>query len=123
MQRPSISSDGKWSFFGGDLQTWVVSNSASSFTSGQLFKAKSPHTGIGPKSTATPPYHTHIFQTETFHVKSGILAYKIDGKTGKLTKGEKKSIGPGIAHTFWNSVEEGQDLEVEITVTGGDNPG
>lgn len=123
MQRPTIAADGTWEFFGGDLKTWKVSSKGNTFTSGQLFKAKSPHTGVGPKSTATPPYHTHLFQTETFDVKSGTLCYKINGKLGKLQKGEKTSIPPHVPHTFWNDVETGTDLEVWITVTGGDNPG
>jgi len=67
--RPKVI-DNRWHFFDGDLQTWEVSSDATSFTSGQLFKAKSPHSGVGRKSTATPPYHRHTYQTETFHVVS-----------------------------------------------------
>ncbi len=60
----------RWHFFNGALQTWEVSSDGDSFTSGQLFKAGSPHSGVGRKSTATPPYHRHTYQTETFHVVS-----------------------------------------------------
>lgn len=123
LQRPHIDDKGRWHFFGGDLIAWKVGQQGDSFTSAQIFKAGSVHSGIGPKSTATPPYHTHIYQTETFDVQSGTLCYKIDGKEGKLQPGQKAVIPPHRAHTFWNDPSTGTDLHVHITVKGGDNAG
>ncbi|CEH13900.1 RmlC-like jelly roll fold [Ceraceosorus bombacis] len=123
LQRPHVDSTGAWHFFDGDLQTWLVKDDGKSFTSGQRFKKGSPHTGAGRKSTATPPYHVHRFQTETFAVQSGILAYLIDGRTGTLKAGETVNIPPWRPHTFWSDEASGEDLVVHITVKGGDNPG
>lgn len=55
-------------FFGGDFKTYFVSGDKEHFTSKQIFKAGSPHTGAGRGSTATPPYHWHKLQNETFDV-------------------------------------------------------
>lgn len=100
LKRPQISPDGVWTFFDGDFKTYPVENSRpGSFTSGQIFKAGSPHTGVGRSSTATPPYHYHLYQTETFDVKDGVLCYLIDGKSGKLRAGDKVSIPPYRPHT------------------------
>jgi len=79
--------------------------------------------GQGPQSTATPPYHYHYYQTETFHVLSGILCYKINGKQGRLHPGKSTVIPTYVKHTFWNDPETGEDLDVHITVEGGDNDG
>ena len=123
LQRPKVTDDGTWHFFDGALQTWKVSEEGNSFTSGQRFQAKSPHTGVGRTSTATPPYHIHLYQTETFDVREGSLCYLINGKQGRLRAGQKVDIPPYRPHTFWNDPETGQDLVVHITVRGGDNPG
>ncbi|KAH8831018.1 hypothetical protein DL96DRAFT_1523874 [Flagelloscypha sp. PMI_526] len=123
LQVPAKEADGAWVFFGGDFKTFFIHGDKESFTSRQIFKAGSPHTGVGRKSTATPPYHWHLYQTETFDVKSGRLCYILDGKEGKLGTGEKVVIPPGISHTFWNDPETGEDLDVHITVRGGENPG
>ncbi|KAK8845291.1 hypothetical protein IAR55_006004 [Kwoniella newhampshirensis] len=123
LTRPKVDEDGGWEYFGGDFKTWYVSGDADHFTSRQLFKAGSPHTGSGRGSTATPPYHYHLFQAETFHVNSGTLAYCIDGKEGTLQAGQSVVIPPYRPHTFWNEVSSGTDLDVNITVRGGDNPG
>lgn len=125
------------------MQTWKVKEDAKSFTSGQRFKAGNPHSGVGRKSTATPPYHIHLYQTETFDVQEGSLCYLIDGKEGKLQAGQRVDIPPYRPHTvsltlfdnmllttmltlqskFWNDPSTGTDLVVDITVRGGDNPG
>lgn len=81
------------------MQTWKVKDDGKAFTSGQRFKADSPHTGQGRKSTATPPYHIHLYQTEIFHVKEGTMCYLIDGKEGKLETGQKADIPPHRPHT------------------------
>ncbi|KAJ7575811.1 hypothetical protein C8J56DRAFT_974663 [Mycena floridula] len=140
LQPPKIDEEGAWNFFDGALRTFFVSSDATSFTSRQIFKHSNPHTGNGRASTATrtfpfwlvvtatslvipAPYHWHIYQTETFHVQSGVLCYDLDGKEGKLTAGEKCTILPHQYHTFWSDPDAGVDLDVHITVSGGPNSG
>ena len=120
--RPKVV-DGVWHFFDGALQTFEISSTSDSFTSGQIFKAGNPHSGVGRQSTATPPYHYHLYQTETFDVKEGTLCYVIDGKEGKLEAGQMTSIPPYRPHTFWNDPSTGTDLHVHITVQGGPHEG
>ena len=79
--------------------------------------------GQGQQSTTTPPYHYHYYQVEQFEVISGTLCYKIDGVEGKLQAGEKRSIPTYQRHTFWSDPSTGKDLEVLITVSGGENEG
>ncbi|ORY35305.1 hypothetical protein BCR39DRAFT_508673 [Naematelia encephala] len=123
-QRPIVDhKDGSWTFFGGDFKTWAVSGDEDHFKSRQIFKANSPHTGAGRGSTATPPYHMHPYQIETFEVLSGTLCYCIDGKLGKLESGKSVVIPKYQPHTFWNDPSTGTDLDVYITVRGGENPG
>lgn len=121
--RPKVTSDGTWHFFDGALKTYFVSSDADSFTSGQIFRAGDPHSGVGRSSTATPPYHIHLYQAEVFDVKQGTLCYLIDGKQGKLQAGQKVNIPPYRPHTFWSDPDSGKDLHVHITVRGGPNPG
>ncbi|KAF7289347.1 RNA-binding protein [Mycena indigotica] len=142
LQSPNVTDDGAWVFFGGAFRTWAISNNDDgSFTSRQIFAHSNPHTGhvplltllsrlslievssAGRGSTATPPYHWHLYQTETFDVNSGILCYLLDGKEGKLRAGESVTIVPGRWHTFWSDPDSGVDLDVNITVRGGPNPG
>ncbi|KAJ1022421.1 hypothetical protein NDA16_003410 [Ustilago loliicola] len=121
--RPKVDSDGTWHFFDGALKTYYVSSTKDSFTSGQIFRAGDPHSGVGRQSTATPPYHIHLYQAETFDVKEGTLCYLIDGKQGKLQAGQKVNIPPYRPHTFWSDPDSKKDLHVHITVRGGPNPG
>ncbi|KIK68942.1 hypothetical protein GYMLUDRAFT_34965 [Collybiopsis luxurians FD-317 M1] len=123
LQTPKRDPDGAWNFFDGALKTWAVRSEGNSFTSRQIFKHSNPHTGNGRASTATPPYHWHIYQTERFDVQSGVLCYDLDGKQGKLHAGETVTIPPYHYHTFWSDPESGVDLDVHITVSGGPNPG
>ncbi|KAJ3934849.1 MAG: hypothetical protein NXY57DRAFT_603618 [Lentinula lateritia] len=123
LQTPKRDPDGAWNFFDGALKTWAVKSDGNSFTSRQIFKYGNPHTGVGRKSTATPPYHWHIYQTERFDVHSGVLCYDLDGKEGKLVGGESVTIPPHHYHTFWLDPESGVDLDVHITVSGGPNAG
>ncbi|KAJ7807878.1 hypothetical protein B0H14DRAFT_1529675 [Mycena olivaceomarginata] len=110
--------------FGGAFRTYALkSGDDGSFTSRQIFAHSNPHTGAGRGSTATPPYHWHLYQTETFDVNSGVLCYILDGKTGKLQAGETVTIPPRHWHTFWSDPASGADLDVNITVRGGPNPG
>ncbi|KAF9268757.1 hypothetical protein L218DRAFT_970031 [Marasmius fiardii PR-910] len=120
---PKRDPDGAWNFFDGALKSYFIQSDGNSFTSRQIFKHSNPHTGVGRSSTATPPYHWHIYQTETFDVKSGTLCYDIDGKLGKLQAGATVSIPPYRYHTFWNDPDAKADLDVHITVTGGPNKG
>ncbi|KAK0211262.1 hypothetical protein DFS33DRAFT_1298434 [Desarmillaria ectypa] len=124
LQPIKVDEDGAWNFFDGALKTYFIgADGTGNFTSRQVFKHSNPHTGAGRESTATPPYHWHIYQTETFDVKSGVLCYDLDGTQGKLQAGESVTITPGRYHTFWSDPEAGKDLDVHITVSGGPNPG
>jgi len=123
LQQPRRDPDGAWNFFDGALRTWFVQSDEHSFTSRQVFKHSNPHTGVGRSSTATPPYHWHLYQTERFDVQSGVLCYLLNGKEGKLLAGESVTIPPYQYHTFWSDPESGVDLDVHITVSGGPNAG
>jgi len=123
LQAPRIDDEGAWNFFDGALRTFFIRGDGNSFTSRQIFRHSNPHTGAGRNSTATPPYHWHIYQTETFNVQSGVLCYDLDGKQGKLQAGETVTIPPYHYHTFWSDPDSGVDLDVHITVSGGPNPG
>ncbi|KAJ7169150.1 hypothetical protein C8R43DRAFT_119120 [Mycena crocata] len=125
LQAPVVDADGAYVFFGGAFRTYAVNSGDGdgSFTSRQIFAHSNQHTGAGRGSTATPPYHWHLYQTETFNVNSGVLCYVFDGKAGKLQAGESVTIPPGHWHTFWSDPASGVDLDVNITVRGGPNPG
>ncbi|KAF9030095.1 hypothetical protein BDZ89DRAFT_985623 [Hymenopellis radicata] len=124
LQPIKVDEEGGWHFFDGALKTYFIgADGKGNFTSRQIFKANNPHTGAGRKSTATPPYHWHLYQTETFDVKSGVLCYDLDGTLGKLTAGETVTIAPGRYHTFWSDPDSGVDLDVHISVRGGPNAG
>ncbi|KAJ7647770.1 hypothetical protein FB45DRAFT_1019982 [Roridomyces roridus] len=127
LQPPVIESDGAWVFFGGAFRSWGIQNDDGSFTSRQIFAHSNPHTGAGrginSYTHVLTPYHWHLYQTETFDVKSGVLCYLLDGKEGKLQAGETVTIPPEHWHTFWSDPASGVDLEVNITVRGGPNPG
>ena len=47
----------------------------------------------------------------------------MNGREGKLEAGEKYVSKSGEWHTFWNDPTKDEDMEVHITVRGGDNPG
>lgn len=47
----------------------------------------------------------------------------MNGRQGKLEAGQKYVSKAGEWHTFWNDPTTGEDMEVHITVCGGDNPG
>ncbi|KAM0788919.1 hypothetical protein ACM66B_002998 [Microbotryomycetes sp. NB124-2] len=51
-----------------------------------------------------------------------MLGYIIDGKQGTLQAGQKVQIPPFKNHTFWNA-SDSEELDVHITVRGGENPG
>jgi quercetin dioxygenase-like cupin family protein len=99
------------------LRTYFIHSDSHTFTSRQIFKQGSKHTGVGRESTATPPYHWHIYQTESFDVKQGRLCYILDGKEGTLEPGQTVTIPPYVPHTFWSDPTSPHDLDVHITVT------
>jgi mannose-6-phosphate isomerase-like protein (cupin superfamily) len=118
LKTPKRDADGAWSYFDGALKTWALKSTDNNSTSSrQVFKYSSPHTGAGRASTATPPYHWHLHQTERFEVQSGVLCYDIDGKEGKLHQGQSATVLPGHSHTFWLDPESKQDLDVHVTVS------
>jgi len=119
LRKPIREADGALVYFGGAFRTYAVKSTPESFTSRQIFTTSNPYTGAGRASVATPPYHWHLYQTETFEVNKGVLCYVLDGKEGKLKEGESVVITPHRLHTFWSDPESGVDLDVNITVQGG----
>ncbi|TNY18435.1 hypothetical protein DMC30DRAFT_54920 [Rhodotorula diobovata] len=115
---PPPGPDGSLSFFDGALLVWnTTAPDGSSFTSRQLFKANSPHTGRGRESTATPPEHWHLEQVETLEVLEGTMTYLLDGVESTAKPGDKVVVQPGQVHTFWSGSD--QDLLMQATTTGG----
>jgi len=114
--------DGGLAYFGGAFKTWDQEWDKDHYTSRQIFDHTSRFTNSR-QAIATPPYHWHIYQHETFDVISGTMHYLLDGKEGVLKPGEKVQIAPGRPHTFWCDGKDGEDMEVLITVRGGPNPG
>lgn len=55
--------------------------------------------------------------------QKGRLCYFVNGRAGQLEAGEKYVSKAGEWHTFWSDPSTGEDMEVHITVSGGDNPG
>ncbi|KAL0960478.1 hypothetical protein HGRIS_005520 [Hohenbuehelia grisea] len=120
---PQRADDGAWVYFDGSFKIYFISDDENGYTSRHVLAQGSPHTGAGRKSTSTPPYHWHIYQTEIFEVKRGIMCYIFEGEEKKAHTGETITIPPGKKHTFWSDPESGEDLDVYITVRGGTGPG
>lgn len=51
------------------------------------------------------------------------MVYLLEGKQGKLIKGQKVTIPPWAHHTFWSDKDSEVGLDVTVTVHGGPNPG
>jgi len=49
------------------------------------------------------PRHFHVFQDETFEVISGQLTVLLEGKTHKLSAGEKITLPKNIPHNHYNN--------------------
>ncbi len=49
--------------------------------------------------------HVHPYQTETFAVLEGTVAFRVDGQTTVLEAGELAQVEPGTPHKFWNAGE------------------
>jgi quercetin dioxygenase-like cupin family protein len=47
--------------------------------------------------------HMHPYQTETFEIESGTLAFKLDGEEIVAGPGESVTVPAGSAHKFWNA--------------------
>ncbi|KAL0960477.1 hypothetical protein HGRIS_005519 [Hohenbuehelia grisea] len=120
---PRRTEDGAIAYFGGAFKVSSIKDDEDGYTSWHILARGSPHSGVGRKSTSTPPYHWHIHQTETFEVKQGTMTYLFEGDEKKATKGDKVTITPGKKHTFWSDPESDEDLVVDITVRGGSGPG
>jgi hypothetical protein len=50
-----------------------------------------------------PPPHMHTRQSESFHVVSGAMIVKVDGKEHRLKTGESLMVMQGQAHSFANA--------------------
>ncbi|GAA6048335.1 hypothetical protein JCM3770_000955 [Rhodotorula araucariae] len=118
---PSPAEDGSLSYFDGALVMWNTTHADGTFTTKQLFRKDSPHTGRGRQSTATPPLHVHLDQTETLEVLEGTMVGLIDGVETTMAAPAKIVIAPGQVHTFWRAGAEGEgeDLLMQATGEGG----
>jgi quercetin dioxygenase-like cupin family protein len=63
---------------------------------------------------AVPLPHVHPIQTETFHVKQGLMGFRIGRRTQLAGPGEIVAVAPGVAHSFANAGEEEARLHVEV---------
>jgi quercetin dioxygenase-like cupin family protein len=53
--------------------------------------------------------HIHPFQTETFEIVAGKVAFKVDGEVVTAEAGDVLTVDPGQRHKFWNA---GSDVAV-----------
>ncbi|KDQ22097.1 hypothetical protein PLEOSDRAFT_171576 [Pleurotus ostreatus PC15] len=111
--------DGTWVFFDGTKRISDLSISGNGYTSRHMFAKDSPYTGAGRASVVTPPYHYHIYQTEIFEPKQGVMCYLLEGKEYKAKVGDVVTVQPGQKHTFWSDQDAEEGLRVDITVRGG----
>jgi quercetin dioxygenase-like cupin family protein len=59
--------------------------------------------------------HVHPYQSETFAVLEGTVAFKVDGKTAALGAGELAHVEAGSAHKFWNAGETTARFRTVVT--------
>ncbi|KAF4581812.1 hypothetical protein EYR40_002830 [Pleurotus pulmonarius] len=111
--------DGTWLFFDGNKRISDLSNDENGYTSRHMFSKGNPYTGAGRASIVTPPYHYHIYQTEIFEPKRGVMCYLLEGKEYKASVGDVVMVQPGQRHTFWSDQDAEEGLHVDITVRGG----
>ncbi|KAF4564085.1 Cupin 2 conserved barrel domain-containing protein [Pleurotus pulmonarius] len=111
--------DGTWLFFDGNKRISDLSNDENGYTSRHMFAKGNPYTGVGRASVVTPPYHYHIYQTEIFEPKRGVMCYLLEGKEYKASVGDVVTVQPGQRHTFWSDQDAEEGLHVDITVRGG----
>ncbi|KAJ9094730.1 hypothetical protein QFC21_005888 [Naganishia friedmannii] len=118
-----ITADGAYAYFDGNLLHYDVERAPDKYVSKFIFKAGNKYTGNGRSSTATPPYHYHVYQDEHFEVVSGTMGYLVNGKQGILHKGESLKSPAGDRHTIWCPANAKEDLEVLVTTSGPGGPG
>lgn len=111
--------DGTWVFFDGAKRISDLSISADGYTSRHMFAKGNAYTGVGRASVVTPPYHYHIYQTEIFEPKQGVMCYLLEGSEHKARVGDVVTVLPGQRHTFWSDQDADEGLHVDITVRGG----
>ncbi|GAA5867477.1 hypothetical protein JCM8547_007518 [Rhodosporidiobolus lusitaniae] len=87
--RPPTLPDGAVEYFNGAVRIWDAREPDGLVSFKQLFKTGSEHSGKGRESTATPPLHWHLYQTEALEVLGGKAGYVLDGKQAVASKGEK----------------------------------
>lgn len=57
--------------------------------------------GLAP-GAGRPPTHTHDEGDETIEVLEGEMAFRVNGEDKLLRPGDKLTLTPADAHTFWN---------------------
>jgi quercetin dioxygenase-like cupin family protein len=61
-----------------------------------------------------PPEHYHPAQEERFECLAGTVNVRLDGQERTLAAGEKVTVPPGVAHTFWNGGETEAKVSWEV---------
>ncbi len=61
---------------------------------------------FSPPTAAREPEHIHPYQVNRFHVISGRLHFRINGKIQVLQNGESIDIPKNTPHCFWNEHSE-----------------
>jgi mannose-6-phosphate isomerase-like protein (cupin superfamily) len=63
---------------------------------------------------AVPLPHVHRRSEERFELISGTIALERDGERVELTRGQRATVAPGVAHTWWNTGDDEAHLMVEL---------
>ena len=59
--------------------------------------------------------HLHPYQSETFTVTEGTVAFKVGGETKIVEAGEIAQVDPGTPHKFWNAGEGTARMRTVVT--------
>lgn len=62
-----------------------------------------------------PPLHNHPRSVEAFTVVTGRMGVQVGPTRSVLELGESTSIGPGVAHTWWNAGDADVTVRGELT--------
>jgi quercetin dioxygenase-like cupin family protein len=58
--------------------------------------------------------HVHPYQTETFEILEGTVAFEVDGDVIVASAGETVRVDPGTAHRFWNPGDTAAVFRTEV---------
>ncbi len=64
--------------------------------------------------SGSPPTHTHDEGDETIEILEGEMGWRVNGKKLHMKTGDKMTLTPADAHTFWNASKT-QVLRARVT--------